>query len=123
MDIHFLKKVRDKSENCYIIVEGKNDKKILEYIGFKNVYTLYEIREILRKKKYDKAIILTDNDRKGKKIYKRIKDLLLSEDIVDDYIIRKKFFRKIRKSHIEDLKNEIEDIKFYINLLYGIYYN
>lgn len=119
MDISFLKKIIDKSENCYIIVEGKKDKKILTELGFKNVYALYELGKILKDRKYYEALILTDNDYKGNKMYKKIKEILLSEDIVDNYNLRKKFFIKIRKMHIEDLEKNLENIKFYINILYG----
>lgn len=71
-----LKELKDK----LIIVEGKRDEKALKSLGLKDIIAingrpLYEVAEIaLRGKK--EIVILTDFDRRGMEIGKKLKDLL-----------------------------------------------
>lgn len=113
--ISFLYRLREKKDSI-IIVEGKRDKEVLKEFGFNNVYTIYELRKdggiFLN---YREAIILTDNDNKGRILYKYVRNLLESDGIIVNDIERRKFFKYFRVREVEDLRKHIEEIKFYIN--------
>jgi 5S rRNA maturation endonuclease (ribonuclease M5) len=113
--ISFLHRLREKKDSI-IIVEGKKDKEVLKEFGFNNVYTLYELRRddgvFLN---YREAIILTDNDNKGRILYKYVRNLLESDGIIINDVERRKFFKYFRVREVEDLRKHIDEIKFYIN--------
>ena len=113
--ISFLHRLREKKDSI-IIVEGKKDKEVLKEFGFNNVYTIYELRKddgiFLN---YREAIILTDNDNKGRILYKYVRNLLESDGIIINDIERRRFFKYFRVREVEDLRKHIEEIKFYIN--------
>jgi hypothetical protein len=113
--ISFLHKLREKKDSI-IVVEGKKDKEVLREFGFNNVYTIYELRKdesvFLN---YREAIILTDNDNKGRILYKYVRNLLESDGIIINDIERRRFFKYFRVKEVEDLRKHIEEIKFYIN--------
>ncbi len=105
-----------KNEKFLVVVEGKRDKKVLMELGIENVITLYElINEANLFLNHKKAIILTDNDKKGKKLYKFVRRILESEGIIINDLYRIRFFRYFKTVRIEDLEYRLEDIKFYIN--------
>jgi 5S rRNA maturation endonuclease (ribonuclease M5) len=113
--ISFLHRLREKKDSI-IVVEGKRDKEVLKEFGFNNVYTIYELRrdeEIFLN--YREAIILTDNDNKGRILYKYVRNLLESDGIIINDIERRRFFKYFRVREVEDLRKHIEEIKFYIN--------
>ena len=113
--ISFLHRLREKKDSI-IIVEGKRDKEVLREFGFNNVYTIYELRKDDRIfLNYREAIILTDNDNKGRILYKYVRNLLESDGIIINDIERKRFFKYFKVREIEDLRKHIEEIKFYIN--------
>lgn len=113
--ISFLHRLREKKDSI-IVVEGKRDKEVLKEFGFNNVYTIYELRKdegiFLN---YREAVILTDNDNKGRILYKYIRNLLESDGIIINDIERRRFFKYFRVREVEDLRKHIEEIKFYIN--------
>ncbi|NAZ26332.1 MAG: toprim domain-containing protein [Nanoarchaeota archaeon] len=113
--ISFLHRLREKRDSI-IVVEGKRDKEVLKEFGFNNVYTIYELRKdegiFLN---YREAIILTDNDNKGRILYKYVRNLLESDGIIVNDIERRRFFKYFRVREVEDLRKHIEEIKFYIN--------
>ncbi|MFP3167029.1 MAG: toprim domain-containing protein [Candidatus Nanopusillus sp.] len=113
--ISFLHRLREKKDSI-IVVEGRKDKEVLREFGFNNVYTIYELRKddgiFLN---YREAIILTDNDNKGKILYKYVRNLLESDGIIINDIERKRFFKYFRVREVEDLRKHIDEIKFYIN--------
>jgi len=113
--VSFLHRLREKKDSI-IIVEGKKDKEVLKEVGFNNVYTIYELRKDDKVfLNYREAIILTDNDNKGRILYKYVRNLLESDGIIINDIERRKFFRYFRVREVEDLRKYIEEIKFYIN--------
>ena len=113
--ISFLHRLREKKDSI-IVVEGKRDKEVLREFGFSNVYTIYELRKDDRIfLNYREAIILTDNDNKGRILYKYVRNLLESDGIIINDIERKRFFKYFKVREIEDLRKHIEEIKFYIN--------
>jgi 5S rRNA maturation endonuclease (ribonuclease M5) len=113
--ISFLHRLREKKDSL-IVVEGKRDKEVLREFGFNNVYTIYELRKdesvFLN---YREAIILTDNDNKGRILYKYVRNLLESDGIIINDIERKRFFKYFKVREVEDLRKRIDEIKFYIN--------
>jgi len=113
--ISFLHRLREKKDSI-IVVEGRRDKEVLREFGFNNVYTIYELRKddgiFLN---YREAIILTDNDNKGRILYKYVRNLLESDGIIINDIERRRFFKYFRVREVEDLRKYIEEIKFYIN--------
>jgi 5S rRNA maturation endonuclease (ribonuclease M5) len=113
--ISFLHRLREKKDSI-IIVEGKKDKEVLKEFGFNNVYTIYELRRddgvFLN---YREAIILTDNDNKGRILYKYVRNLLESDGMIINDVERRKFFKYFRVREVEDLRKHIDEIKFYIN--------
>lgn len=110
----FIRHLIDYSRKTIIVVEGKKDKEVLEKIGICNVNTINDLKKI-DLKRYEKALILTDNDKKGKALYKNIKDHLFSEGILDDYPTRMKFFKEFRVYKVEDLKKKIDKLLYYID--------
>jgi len=64
---------------------------------------------------YREAIILTDNDNKGRILYKYVRNLLESDGIIINDVERRKFFKYFRVREVEDLRKHIDEIKFYIN--------
>jgi len=113
--ISFLYRLREKKDSI-IVVEGRRDKEVLREFGFNNVYTIYELRKddgiFLN---YREAIILTDNDNKGRILYKYVRNLLESDGVIINDIERRRFFKYFRVREVEDLRKHIEEIKFYIN--------
>jgi len=113
--VSFLHRLREKKDSI-IVVEGRRDKEVLREFGFNNVYTIYELRKddgiFLN---YKEAIILTDNDNKGRILYKYVRNLLESDGIIINDIERRRFFKYFGIREVEDLRKHIEEIKFYIN--------
>ena len=113
--ISFLYRLREKKDSI-IVVEGRRDKEVLREFGFNNIYTIYELRKddgiFLN---YREAIILTDNDNKGRILYKYVRNLLESDGVIINDIERRRFFKYFRVREVEDLRKHIEEIKFYIN--------
>ncbi|BFI73217.1 hypothetical protein YN1_2040 [Nanoarchaeota archaeon] len=113
--ISFLLYMKNK-ENTFIVVEGKRDKDVLRELGLNNIYTIYEIKRLENiSMNFKEVIILTDNDNKGNSLYKYLRSLLESEGIIINDIDRKRFFRYFKVREVEDLRKNIEKLKFYIN--------
>lgn len=97
-----------KNNNTLIVVEGKKDKIALEKIGFHNIFVLNEngksilirIEEIVKRK--EECVILTDFDKKGKKLYHLIKSEFISNGVKMDNRLRNMLL-KAHLSHIEGI--------------------
>lgn len=88
-----------------IIVEGKRDKKALKSLGLKDIIAingrpLYEVAEIASNTKKE-VVILTDFDKKGRQIEKKLRDLLQKHG--------KQSNSKLRWKVMALGKNKIED--------------
>ena len=100
----------EKAKEFFIIVEGKKDKEALEQLGFKNVFiinetgkSIYEkIEEIEEKADKNKICILTDFDKKGKKLYLLLKSELCKRKVKLDNRLRG-ILLKLNIGHIEGL--------------------
>lgn len=95
-------------EDRLVLVEGKNDKKALKSLGLKNIIAingrpLYEVAEIASKAKRE-IVILTDFDKKGREIEKRLRSLLQTQGKHPNSRLRGKVM-SLGKNKIEDLGN------------------
>lgn len=95
-----------------ILVEGKKDAKLMNSLGFDSVYTLHEtgitlierIEQIkLQLPKRKKVCILTDLDKKGKKLYFEVKALCRTFGIKTDSTLRG-LLLITNLRHLEDLE-------------------
>ena len=106
----WIEKIKDSGK--IIIVEGPKDRKALEYFGIKNIMTLkkplYVVTEEIAEK-YKEAIILTDFDTEGRKLYARLKKDLSRNGVKVDRYFREFLQRNTKLSHIEGLKTYAEN--------------
>ncbi|NIO21494.1 MAG: toprim domain-containing protein [Candidatus Aenigmarchaeota archaeon] len=103
--IEKLRELLDDLSDKLLIVEGKNDKKALKSLGLKNIIAidgrpLYEVVENIETDK--EIVILTDFDKKGREIGKRLKYLLQKH--------KKRINSKLRGKTMSLGKNQIEDL-------------
>ena len=99
--------LRLRRSNKIIIVEGKKDKKALESLGISNIVTLnknpvYKVIENVAKDN-KKAVILTDLDKEGKKLYGKLNSGLQRLGVEVDNYFREFLFRKTRLRQIEGI--------------------
>jgi|SRR3989344_7456636 len=99
--------------NYTIIVEGKKDVLSLNNLGFQKVYAIHEsgksikerVEEISKKiEKREKLCILTDFDKKGKKLYFMLKSLFQEFGVKTDSTLRGLLLLS-GMSHIEGLSS------------------
>jgi len=118
MNQELLKQI-EKAKDYLIIVEGKKDKASLQQFGFQKIFVIHEtgksipekieqIQEMCNKK--DKVCILTDFDKKGKKLYLLLKSKLLEIGVKLDNTLRG-FLLKQRLGHIEGLSTFAKNVK------------
>lgn len=108
----FLEKLKDTEK--LIIVEGRKDKAALVNLGvtadilFVNM-PLYKLAELVAKRT-KKAVILTDLDSSGKKLYKELKTLLTANGVEVDNYFREYLFKNTELAHIEGIDSYFERI-------------
>lgn len=104
-----------------IFVEGKKHQKLLNSLGFESVFTLHEtgvplierieeLKGIIPKRK--KVCILTDLDKRGKKLYFEVKALCKVLGIKTDSTLRGLLLVG-NMSHIEDLDDFVHKAHHY----------
>lgn len=101
-----------KASNKTIIVEGKKDKRALEHFGIGNIvtlskYPLYRITEDVASSS-KQVIILTDFDRKGKELYRKLSSGLQHLGVKIDHNFREFLYHQ-KLSHIEGLQRFVEN--------------
>jgi len=114
MEIKFNEEL-DKVKDHLIIVEGKKDKDSLQKLGLNNIFVLNEHRKSLCEKVEEieeiagkrKLCILTDFDKKGKKLYLLLKSELSKRKVRLDNKFRSTLLR-LKISHIEGLASYID---------------
>jgi len=114
-----FKKSLEKTKSYLIIVEGKKDKLSLEKIGFEHIFVLNEsgkslyekIEQIEEQAGKKKICILTDFDKKGKKLYLLLKAELSKRKVHLDNTFRG-ILLKLKISHIEGLAKFLENEEF-----------
>ena len=98
----------EKYKDFLFIVEGKKDKQALENLGLTEIFVLNETGKSLGEKieqiesQKRKICILTDFDKKGKKLYLKLKSELAIRNVRLDNSFRS-FLLKSGVIHIEDL--------------------
>ena len=95
-----------KDADCPVIVEGKKDKKSLEALGIRTIFTLDKpLYSIVEKIAYnhEKCIILTDLDKKGRQLYRKINADLSTHGVHVNNRFREFLFRKTKLRQIEGL--------------------
>lgn len=115
MNERILKQI-EKAKEYLIIVEGKKDKQALQQLGFEKIFVIHEtgkslgekIEQIQEMVGKDKVCILTDFDKKGKKMYFLLKSKLQEIGVRMDNTLRG-FLLKQKISHIEGLYHFIKN--------------
>ena len=96
-----------KESDKLIVVEGIKDKKVLEDFGIVNIITLnkpmYKLVEDIYETKKE-VVILTDLDKEGKYLYKKLKSDLQRFGIKIDNKFREFLFRETKISNIESIR-------------------
>ena len=112
-----LKEEIEKYKDNVIIVEGKNDIASLRALGFHKVYAIHQnkisvqesIESITEKLiKSDRACILTDLDKSGRKFHAKVKQILQEKGVKTSPSLRKLLI-KSGISHVEGLYSFIEN--------------
>ena len=102
--LKLFKEIKDKA----VIVEGKRDKEVLCSFGFKKILTINKgLYETAEKTKDKEVLILTDFDKEGKEIAKKLNIFLQSFGCKIDKENRRKIgfmFSKLRIKKTEELK-------------------
>jgi 5S rRNA maturation endonuclease (ribonuclease M5) len=104
--------IRELIENdITIIVEGRKDRAALKKLGVENIIILnkplYKISEALAQNE-KQAIILTDLDSEGKKLYAKLNHELCQLGIHVDNGFRQFLFRKTKLRQIEGMDSYIQ---------------
>ncbi|MFH1425609.1 MAG: toprim domain-containing protein [archaeon] len=114
-----LKQQVAKFTNYIIIVEGNKDALIMKELGFERVYTIHKTGVSIKERieqisstvdKKDRVCILTDLDKKGKKLYMLVKELLQEEGVKLDSTLRSLLI-KAQITHIEDIKKFMKQVE------------
>jgi len=113
-----LKQDVEKYKDYVIIVEGKKDVRALNNLGFEKVYAIHQtgisigevIEDIANKiDKKDRVCILTDFDKKGKKLYLLLKSKFGEIGVRLDSSLRGLLI-KSQLSHIEGIDKFFQKI-------------
>lgn len=104
-----LELIGEIDSKAAVIVEGKKDKIALEEMGVKNIVTLkkpiYQVIEEVAEK-HEEAVILTDLDSEGKRLYGKISSGLQKHGIKIDDKIRNYIRKNTKIRQIEGLKRK-----------------
>ncbi len=96
--LDWLQDLNELEKDVVILVEGKKDTACLERIGVsgtiiqinQGIPLLEVIGSISRDERYNKAVILTDWDRKGGKLASELKRLCIGHALPYDLLVRKR---------------------------------
>ncbi len=108
--------IREYSERAPIVVEGKKDVEALNALGIFEVVSVNAkggpvgTVEFLEEGGVREIVILTDYDRRGEQLHRRIRELANSAGIAVNDTLRKKLREETHVKYVEDLvrilKNE-----------------
>ena len=104
-----LEKTIQKLRNEVIIVEGKRDKEALESLGAKTIIPVAGRKNIRELEGIKNAVILTDLDRKGNLLAKKLEEELWSMGIKVDISTRKKLGKILKIKYFEELNKKYEE--------------
>lgn len=101
-----------QQDNTPIIVEGRNDKKALQELGLDNIFTLnLPLFKIVERISGKEVVILTDLDKKGRELYRRIQHDCIHHGIKINNKLRHFLFRETELSHIEGLPTYLKNVE------------
>ena len=97
-----------------IVVEGREDRKALQYFGLTNILVLYtkpfyKIIEELQKHK--EIAVLTDLDKEGKRLYAKINDECSRRGVRVNNSFRHFLLKETELAHIEGLPRYVERLR------------
>jgi 5S rRNA maturation endonuclease (ribonuclease M5) len=100
-----LEEILEELENKLLIVEGKRDEKALKSLGLKHIIAingrpLYQVVELVIKRKKE-VVILTDFDKKGREINRKLAYMLQKRGKPPNSKLRCKVM-SLEKNKIED---------------------
>ncbi|MFH8080678.1 MAG: toprim domain-containing protein [Candidatus Aenigmatarchaeota archaeon] len=114
LEHHDYRKLLSKLQNFSIIVEGKKDKEALQALELHDIQAISgsSLEKFIPKLKYDKEyVVLTDFDREGELIKKKIYRFFEVERIKYNHALRREFKKIFRVVKIEEL-NKRGDIYY-----------
>ncbi len=106
--------IREYSERAPIVVEGKKDVEALNALGIFDVVSVNAkggpvgTVEFLEERSVREIIILTDYDRRGEQLHKRLRELAISAGIAVNDTLRKKLHEATHVKYVEDLARILE---------------
>ncbi len=108
---------RVRQNDFLVIVEGRKDRIALEQLGLQEIFVLNEggkglyekIEEICLKGR--NVVVLTDLDKKGRKLYELLKNEISKRGLRVNNHLRDLLFR-MRISHVEGLDSFIDNCQF-----------
>ncbi len=104
-----LERIREYSEHCAVIVEGKKDVEALKKWGIFSVVSINAhggplgVIEHLEESGIREIIILTDYDRRGAQLWKRVRELAVSAGILPRDDLRRLLRAETSITYVEDL--------------------
>lgn len=109
--INRAKEIINSTHDLVVVVEGINDKKYVELMGYHRVITLNKplfmiIEELLNE---DRVIILTDLDEQGENLYRELRSELNKYGVMVDNSLRQ-ILHDLGYSHIEGLKRFVDEL-------------
>jgi len=115
--IEELEDLRELSETLPIIVEGRRDEKALRELGVETEFfhvssgtALYELGELIVGK-YSDVILLTDLDKAGNKLAKRLKSILSQGGVRVNERFRLSLMSKLDTHQVENLCKRLIRVK------------
>lgn len=112
-----LCELSDPSADFVVIVEGKKDVEALQRLGviraeMLNRYPgIVEMADVLAERGVRRAVILTDYDRAGRKLARRIGAALSSAGIRVEWHVRARLRRVFGITHVENLDRIVEKME------------
>ena len=112
-----LDELRVDSPDFVVIVEGEKDVRALRALGVSRIAMLnrysgvQELCDELAEKGVKRAVILTDFDRTGVELARKIRDALYADGISVDDKLRKRIHEAFKVRYIERLHRIVESIR------------
>jgi len=108
--IKLIEEIQER--NLPVVVEGRNDKKALQELGLDNIFTLnMPLFKIVERIPGKEVVILTDLDKKGKELYRRIQHDCIRHRIKINNKLRHFLFRETQLAHIEGLPTYLKNLE------------
>ena len=108
--MNFIEKIRE--EGTIVLVEGINDYKAMSSLGIEKIIMvknkpLYKIVDQVVSE-YRKAVILTDLDKEGKKLFSVLRHQLCQKGVIIDNALRNFLFSSTKIRQIEGLNSYLK---------------